>query len=215
MRLPRLLEIGTALAATLLVGCSTMRPMVGYRVDLPVPTGNCVSDLNDLQESSRELASAYSWRAAYNRDAIYAGGVLLLATAAATAGLGAAGAAGLSIALLGVSGGFVSGSMLLFHNADLANAYTIAEKAVNDALADPDSVPADPNTPGAATIDCARHRKLLKAVTDAKNALESARTTIAQGVSNTDIPAVKTQIAAISATLAATPAATRTPPKPQ
>lgn len=169
MRLPRWLEIGVALAAALVAGCSTLRPMMGYRVDLPVSTDNCVHDLNELENSSRELASAYSWRAAYNRNAIYAGGLLLLGTVAATAGLGAAGAAGLSIALLGVSGGFVSGAMLLFHNADLASAYTIAAEKVNNALADQDP-----------EADCrAREKKLRQAVNTARNELETERTNIA------------------------------------
>jgi hypothetical protein len=143
--------------------------MMGYRVDLPVSTNDCDHDLIALEESSRELASAYSWRAAYNRNAIYAGGLLLLGTVAATAGLGAAGAAGLSIALLGVSGGFVSGAMLLFHNADLARAYTIAAEKVNNALADQDP-----------EADCrAREKKLRQAVNTARNELENKRTDIA------------------------------------
>jgi hypothetical protein len=208
--------------------------MVGWRVDLPNPVGKCSTDLENLLEASRELASTYSWRAAYNRNAIYAGGLLLLGTAAATAGMGAAGAAGLSIALLGVSGGFVSGAMLLFHNADLAAAYTTAEKAVNNAIANWRSVPQDakgaeggnvpPDTksgdaanviPDAKTaeLDCARYTALLQAVTNAQNQLEADRLSIAQGAATTEIPAIRTQVADIQATLAAVPTRTPKPPK--
>jgi hypothetical protein len=211
MRLPSRMEIGATLTAILLAGCTTLRPMTGYRVEFDPPTTNCSDDLTKLEKDSRELASAISWRAAYNRNAIYAGGLLLLGTTAATAGLGAAGAAGLSIALVGVSGGFVSGSLLLFHNADLANAYTTAEAKVNNAIAqvnDPLRPPSDSKTPAPAPgsdEDCrARYTRLLQAVTTAKNELERDRTNIATGASTTDIPAIKTQIAALAAALTPT-----------
>lgn len=209
MRLPRWLEIGIALAAALLAGCSTLRPMMGYRVDLPVSTDNCVHDLNELEKSGRELASAYSWRAAYNRNAIYAGGLLLLGTVAATAGLGAAGAAGLSIALLGVSGGFVSGAMLLFHNAELADAYTTAAASVNDALVEAQKpwTPTPTPTSGQAPKDLteeekcrARYVTVLRAITQAQNKLEDERTSIAASaaaINATNISALQTQVAAL------------------
>lgn len=193
MRLPHLLKIGAVLAATLLVGCSVL----GYRQDLPIPTGTCKSDLAALETQSTELKAAYAWRAAYNRNAIYVGGILLLGTVAATGGLGAAAAAGLSIALLAVSGTFVSGSIALFHNADLANAYTTAEQSVNTALG------------AVIPSDCENsYPKLLKAVTDAINQLERDRTTIAQSAAATDIKNLQATVAV----LAATPTVAQTAP---
>jgi hypothetical protein len=199
MRRPRPLDIGTALVAALLVGCSAL----GYRPNIPIPsTNDCATNLAELQRTSADLESAYSWRAAYNRNAIYVGGILLLGTAAATGGLGAAGAATLSIALIAVSGTFVSSALALFNNAQLAAAYTEAEGAVRSARRE-----------SALESDCTKaYSNLLTKITEAANNLESARTEAAQAASRTELKNLQATVAVLAAspTVTAAPTATST-----
>jgi hypothetical protein len=178
MRLSHLLVISTALVATLLAGCSqNFKAQFAIRPDLPpydLGKKPC-ENLKDLYDSSAALEQAYRTRATWNRDAVWVAGVLALATIAATGGLGAAGAASLSIALVSVSGAFVSGSFALFHNDTLATAYKDAANGVASAL----KVVHRDYTDLDHSNDCAAEMIALSAdVTKYANELETARTDV-------------------------------------
>jgi hypothetical protein len=197
MRLSHLLVISTALVATLLAGCSqNFKAQFAIRPDLPpydLAKKPC-ENLKDLYDSSAALEQAYRTRATWNRDAVWVAGVLALATIAATGGLGAAGAASLSIALVSVSGAFVSGSFALFHNDTLATAYKDAANQVASALK---VVNRDYKDPGD-SAKCSTEMTTLSAdVTKAANDLETARTDVALAAKNgiaDQVAAVKTAV---------------------
>src|SRR5207249_1766412 len=115
-----------------------------------------------------------------NRSWIYVAGVTGLGVAAASGGLAAAGAAAAgTLGLLAISGGFTAGVFATIDNAELANVYTVAANDIGTALA---------NTQ-ARIARCSRSREecsaelayLSNRVTNARNTLETARTTSAAG----------------------------------
>lgn len=197
MRLPRSLEIGTALVTALLVGCSTGSfgaTMFGIRPDLPPYglTNEPCKDLKVVYDHSADLEQAYRTRASFNRNAIWFAGVLALATIAATGGLAAAGAASLSIALISVSGAFAAGSFGLAHNDALATAYTKAANKVALALKDVHRDYTDPTH----SSDCSTEMTTLSGkVTAAANDLEQDRTDSALAAKQEIDNAVATAIA--------------------
>ena len=138
----------------------------------------------EMYNYTLDLREAYHSRASQNRWWIYAAGTLALGTTAATAGLGAAGAAGLSIALLGVSGGFSSGFFALLNNSTLADVYTISANQLSKGLTEAEAELHYQGPPGGATQNIAKldqsscasalgvlEQQLTKAETD----LETAR----------------------------------------
>jgi hypothetical protein len=117
--------LALAVLLALLSGCS--RTQIGIRPNEPARTlySPC-ADLKNQVDYAKDLSEAYRSRASLNRFAIYAAGILGLGTAAATGGLGAAGAAALTLTLLSVSGGFATGSVAVIQNDQLADCYTSA-----------------------------------------------------------------------------------------
>jgi hypothetical protein len=134
MGLRRLALAGFSLSA---VACSPLyNAHVGIRPDPPVfaPEKSPCEQFKEMVDYGQTLQEAYHSRATQNRFWIYAAGTVALGTVAATGGLGAAGAAGLSIALLSVSGGFTSGFFAIIDNSTLADVYTISANRIAEAL---------------------------------------------------------------------------------
>jgi hypothetical protein len=154
-------------------GCKTMHPGTAaeeYR--------GCL-DFNSVVKWSADLEEAYRSRATLNRWAIYVAGTLGLATVAASGGLAAASAAGVgTLALLSISGGFSTGFFAFLNNGELANMYTIAAGEIATARSDArrlvdETLAAKGNVAHAYFSQTA---VLRVAVTNARNKLETART---------------------------------------
>lgn len=128
----------TLLGVGLTASCSPLRNAhFGIRPDAPpFAIDDPCQQYEQLVNYSQVLQEAYHSRASQNRFWIYAAGTVALGTLAATGGLGAAGAAGLTIALLSTSGGFASGFFATIDNPTLADVYTISANAVTQGLAD-------------------------------------------------------------------------------
>lgn len=136
-------------------------------------------DFNGVVKWSADLEEAYRARTTLNRWAIYVAGTLGLATVAASGGLAAASAAGVgTLALLSISGGFSTGFFTFLNNGELANMYTIAAGEVATARSDArkvveEALAAKSNVAYAYFSQTAA---LRVAVTNARNKLETART---------------------------------------
>jgi hypothetical protein len=173
-------RIAVCALVALLSACSSMNPqsaMLGIRPATPelTLTDPC-KDLKTTLQYAKDLQESYHARASMNRFSIYVAGILGLGTAAATGGLGAAGAAALTLALLSISGGFASGTFAVIENGELAKSYAISaneiEKGITSATADAISDPSHCGKP---------LTKLNCYLTKAKTELETARTMNAVG----------------------------------
>ena len=161
-----------------LEGCSSLsRSSLGIRPPPPDARYGEVDPCMRLDEYlnySRDLQEAYHSRASQNRFWIYVAGTLGLATIAASGGLAAAAVSTTTIAIVAFAGGFYSSFFAFLGNTDLAQDYTTAADAVSTA---------DSNARAAAALDkaqCAQaYADLVKAVSNAANQLEDARTTSA------------------------------------
>lgn len=128
---------------------------------------------------SADLEEAYRARTSLNRWAIYVGGTLGLAAAAASGALGAASAAGVgTLALLGISGGFSAAFFGFLNNGDLAHMYTVAAGEVATARSEArktvdEAIAAKTNV---ASTYFSQAGALRVAVTTARNKLELTRT---------------------------------------
>jgi len=182
------MALGTALTGCGMLG-SFQNPdisfgsRIGFRPDdlaiNVVPEDYC-GELKKYVSYAVDLKEAYRTRATQNRSWIYVAGVTGLGVAAASGGLAAAGAAAAgTLGLLAISGGFTAGVFATIDNAELANVYTAAANDIGTALA---------NTQ-ARIARCSRSREecsaelayLSNRVTNARNTLETARTTSAAG----------------------------------
>jgi hypothetical protein len=192
--------VAVAVLTTALSGCAVpSRHSFGVRPDVPVGAPapeidagckikhpdtateeyrGCL-DFNSVVKWSADLEEAYRARTTLNRWAIYVAGTLGLATVAASGGLAAATAAGVgTLALLSISGGFSTGFFAFLNNGELANMYTIAAGEVATARSDArklveEALAAKSNVAYAYFSQTA---VLRVAVTNARNKLETART---------------------------------------
>jgi hypothetical protein len=177
--------------ACFLGGCASLgiRPsepsfMIKTEDNQPITNTAC-AEYVAYANYSQELQEAYLSRASQNRFWIYAAGTTALATIATTAGLAAAAApsAG-TLAVVSLSGGFLSGMFAVADNPALADIYTIATKNISISRADADSELAltDNGSRFEDNKACAAALKKLRAgVTQARNDLERARTDSAAG----------------------------------
>ncbi len=119
-----------------LSGCTAAN--MGIRPDPPIfcEDATACDRYRDFYNATLELRESYHARASQNRWWVYVAGALALGTAAATGGLGAVGAAGTSIALLSISGGFSSGFFAVLNNDQLARIYTESANVLTDGLKD-------------------------------------------------------------------------------
>jgi hypothetical protein len=198
----------------ILTGCGTVPnggisfgSRIGFRPDdpkftVPSPTEQC-SALTEYIVYAVDLKESYRVRATQNRTWLYVAGIVGLGVAAASGGLGIAGAAAGTIALLSVSGGFTAGAFATINNSELANVYTVAANDINSALAYVEAR----MTRCHSQEDCSGQLAYLReAVTTARNTLETARTDSAAGalarataqkkLLDDEIAKVKEQIAA-------------------
>src|SRR5262249_29162860 len=113
-----LIALGTILTGCGMLGSFTNPDIsrgsrFGIRPDAPVinvlPADTC-TELKNYVAYAVDLKEAYRTRATQNRMWLYVAGILGLGVAAASGGLGIAGAAAGTIALLSVSGGFSAGA---------------------------------------------------------------------------------------------------------
>lgn len=177
-RSPVLILVTTMLLST---GCANF----GYRPDAPefkVAAAPC-DRFATLAKYGQELQTAYHSRATLNRGMIYFAGAVLLGTAAATGGLGAAGGASLAIAVVSVSGGFTSGLLATFDNSTLANVYTASANQMAEGLANAEQKLEHKNGAKGFTDDSctAAWNALNTELTEATTTLETARTNSAAG----------------------------------
>jgi len=160
-----------------LTACSDIRrAQLGVRPDALTfdPSTAACEQLKRLVGYSQSLQEAYHTRATQNRFWIYAAGTMALGTIAATGGLGAAGAAALSIALVSVSGGFTAGVFALIDNATLADVYTASADDIATAISEAQIAAPDSS---ARDSDCSSaYKTLIAKVTAAQTDLEQART---------------------------------------
>jgi hypothetical protein len=178
---------------TILTGCGTFSnsgisfgSRIGLRPDDPqfiVPSPTDLPDsctrLTAYIAYAVDLKEAYRTRATQNRTWLYVAGIVGLGVAAASGGLGIAGAAAGTIALLSVSGGFTAGAFATINNSELADVYTVASNDINSATA---FVQARIRSGCHWEKDCSGLLAyLLEAVTTARNTLETARTASAAG----------------------------------
>jgi len=175
----------------ILTGCGTFNnpgisfgSRIGLRPDDPQFTVASAQDrdsckrLDDYVAYAVDLKEAYRTRATQNRTWLYVAGIVGLGVAAASGGLGVAGAAAGTIALLSVSGGFTAGAFATINNSELANVYTVAANDINSALAFVEAR----LTRCHSEQDCSGQLAYLReAVTTARNTLETARTASAAG----------------------------------
>jgi len=176
----------------ILTGCGTFSnpgisfgSRIGLRPDDPQfivpsltdPTDSC-KRLTAYIVYAVDLKEAYRTRATQNRTWLYVAGIVGLGVAAASGGLGVAGAAAGTIALLSVSGGFTAGAFATIDNSELANVYTVAANDIGSALAHVEAR----MTRCHSEEDCSGQLAYLReAVTTARNTLETARTASAAG----------------------------------
>src|SRR5215470_2353553 len=182
----RLLTLGVL--GAILAGCGTFGnpdisfgSRIGLRPDDPrfivEPTDPCAG-LTAYIAYAVDLKEAYRTRATQNRSWLYVAGIVGLGVAAASGGLGIAGAAAGTIALLSISGGFSAGAFATIDNAELANVYTVAANDINGALAHVEAR----MTRCHSKEDCSGQLAYLReAVATARNTLETARTSSAAG----------------------------------
>src|SRR5215470_385598 len=187
--------------AVIVAGCGSFKgdidfgPRMGFRPDDPparVPgasqpkepkdTKDAVNACTALQEYIRyaqNLKESYRTRTTQNRSWIYVAAVLGLGVAAASGALAAATAvAAGTLALLAISGGFASATFMTIDNSELANVYTVAANNINKAIANVEARVA--RCPG--EVECAAQLAYLTtAIADARNTLETARTSSAAG----------------------------------
>ena len=136
-------------------------------------------EFTDYANYTQKLQEAYHSRASQNRFWIYTSGTTALGTMAATAGLAAAGASSLTLALLPIAGGFASGVFAVMNNPTLADIYTIAANRLGTTLQEADAM-LQPDASGSryknqsACTSALKHLRL--GVTQAKSNLERART---------------------------------------
>src|SRR5215813_4306501 len=183
----RLLTLGVL--GAILAGCGTFGnpdisfgSRIGLRPDDPrfiVEPADPCAGLTAYIAYAVDLKEAYRTRATQNRSWLYVAGIVGLGVAAASGGLGIAGAAAGTIALLSVSGGFSAGAFATINNSELANVYTVAANDIGTALA---------NTQARITRfsrsreECSAELAYLSnRVTGARNTLETARTDSAAG----------------------------------
>jgi len=173
----------------ILTGCGTfsnpdisLGSRIGFRPDDPQfklgsPTDSCTR-LTSYIAYAVDLKESYRTRATQNRTWLYVAGIVGLGVAAASGGLGVAGAAAGTIALLSVSGGFTAGAFATINNSELANVYTVAANDIGNALAFVEARYERCDSPK----DCSGQLAYLReAVTSARNTLETARTDSAAG----------------------------------
>ncbi len=189
----RLRRLAALASLLVVVGTGCTAANLGIRPDQPpfVVTANPCDDYEKLVNYSQDLQEAYHSRASQNRAWIYVAGGLALGAAAATGGLGAAGAATLTIALVSVSGGFTSGLFAMIENSTLADIYSMSANEIATALDKSRALlkyryldKGAPKVEGEHRYElvydpnsCASARNELGAgVTSASNKLESART---------------------------------------
>ncbi len=143
---------------------------LGFRPNPPLfeKPASCDEEFAEYVNYSYELDEAYRSRATQNRGWIYVAGIFGIGTAAATGGLGIAGAAGVTLALLSISGGAVSGSFAIIDNSTLADVYTVCANEIATAISEAKAIAAKKCSDGLNHLDAK--------VTDARNKLESART---------------------------------------
>jgi len=152
----------------------------GWRPDRDEPkaTAPACEKFDVLALYGRNLQEAYHSRATFNRSLIYVAGTVLLGTAAATGGLGAVGAATLTIALVSISGGFASGVFAMLDNSQLAEIYTSSANEIQAGLAE-SKKQLDPSKTQASCLKA--WQTLDEKITAATVKLESARTDSAAG----------------------------------
>jgi hypothetical protein len=164
--------------ALLLAGCSAAtNAHFGIRPDPPpfVSGETPCAQYEDLVNYSLALQEAYHSRATQNRAWIYVAGALAIGTAAAVGGLGAAGAATLTLTLLSISGGAASSFFAVIDNATLADIYTISANQVASGVdRSRQQLFVDEATTEASCQTALN--TLLHDVTEAENLLERART---------------------------------------
>src|SRR5215813_15179100 len=182
----RLLTLGVL--GAILAGCGTFGnpdisfgSRIGLRPDDPrfiVEPADPCAGLTAYIAYAVDLKEAYRTRATQNRSWLYVAGIVGLGVAAASGGLGIAGAAAGTIALLSISGGFSAGAFATIDNAELANVYTVAANDINSALAHVEAR----MTRCHSKEDCSGQLAYLReAVATARNTLETARTSSAAG----------------------------------
>jgi hypothetical protein len=177
------------LLGAILTGCGTFSnsgisfgSRIGLRPDDPKfvvdsPTDPCTG-LTEYIRYAVDLKEAYRTRATQNRTWLYVAAIVGLGAAAASGGLGIAGAAAGTIALLSVSGGFTAGAFATIDNSELANVYTVAANDINSALAHVEAR----MTRCHSKEDCSGQLAYLReALATARNTLETARTASAAG----------------------------------
>lgn len=185
-RVSRRLLSGLVLG-TLLAGCGTFKgdidfgPRIGLRPDDPAfeKSATACASLEGYIRYAENLKEAYRTRATQNRTWIYVAAIGGLGVAAASGALAAATAvAAGTLALLAISGGFTAAAFATIDNSELANVYTVAANHIGTALGDVQG--RIRRCPGEA--DCAAQLAyLISAVSNARNTLETARTSSAAG----------------------------------
>jgi len=180
--------------AVMLSGCGSFSgdidfgPRMGFRPDDPPrqvpgavqqPDKTSCTALKDYIRYAENLKESYRTRATQNRSWIYVAAILGLGVAAASGALAAATAvAAGTLALLAISGGFTSATFATIDNSELANVYTVAANNINKAVGNVEARVA--RCPG--EVECAAQLAYLTtAITDARNTLETARTSSAAG----------------------------------
>lgn len=175
---------------TVLTGCGSFKgdvdfgPRIGFRPDepafqLPSATEAC-SQLKTYILYAENLKEAYRTRATQNRTWIYVAAIGGLGVAAASGALAAATAvAAGTLALLAISGGFTSAAFATIGNSELANVYTVAANHIGTALG---SVQGRIGRCPSNQQECAAQLAYLTAaISNARNTLETARTSSAAG----------------------------------
>jgi hypothetical protein len=179
------------LLGTILSGCATlgagnpdieMGSRVGLRPDEPtikLASADRCKEYYQFATYALNLKEAYRTRTTQNRGWIYVAGITGLGVAAASGALAAATAvAAGTLALLAISGGFAAASFATIDNNELANVYNVAANHIGTALAESEAQVLQAPRP----VDCsAPLASLVTAVSDARNALETARTNSTAG----------------------------------
>ena len=180
----RMLTLGAL--SLLFVGCTMTPRHLGIRPDEPPFHGEDESrscaceEFTKYAQYTQELQEAYHSRATQNRFWIYASGTTALGTAAATAGVAALAASSSgTLVLLPIAGAFASGVFGVLDNSTLADIYTNAAARLETARQEAEAklVTDDDGNRFTNQPECASaYNHLRKAVADAKNDLERART---------------------------------------
>ena len=175
---------------TLLAGCGSFKgdlefgPRIGFRPDEPAfqlpDASNACSQLKTYILYAENLKEAYRTRATQNRTWIYVAAIGGLGVAAASGALAAATAvAAGTLALLAISGGFTAAAFATIDNSELANVYTVAANHIGTALG---NVQGRIRRCPSNQQECAAQLAYLTAaISNARNTLETARTSSAAG----------------------------------